>query len=75
MSKVNERLYEIQAMIEKLINTDDKKSLKEVHRMISWKREVSEQVQKEERKLDDIFYFLNGVLFEKGLVSGWSRTQ
>lgn len=70
---VNERLFEIQVMIEKFIELDDKKSLKEAHGMIRWKRDVRESVQTEQRKLDDIFYFLNGVLFEKGLVEGWSK--
>jgi curved DNA-binding protein len=45
--------------------------LLEVKDMIAWKRDVSEQVQTEQRKLDDIFYFLVGILYAKGLVEGW----
>jgi len=69
MSNVNERLYQIEKMIEKII--DDKKSIKEVHNMINWKRGVDDGVQLEQHKLDDIFYFLNGILFEKGIVKSW----
>jgi hypothetical protein len=39
--------------------------------MIAWKREVSESIQSEQRKLDDIFYFLVGILYAKGLVKSW----
>ena len=72
MSNVNERLYEIQKMVEELIKTDDKKCLAEMNNMLYWKRQWH---QEEERKLDDIFYFLNGVLFAKGIITGWSRTE
>ena len=71
MTNVNERLFEIEKMIEKLVNEDDKKSLLEVKRMMAWKRNVSEDIQTEERKLDDIFYFLVGILFTRGLVKDW----
>jgi len=71
MTNVNERLFEIEKMIEKLVNEDDKKSLLEVKRMMAWKRDVSEDIQTEERKLDDIFYFLVGILFTRGLVKDW----
>jgi len=71
MSDVNQRLYEIQQRIEKVLEIEDIKVLKEVHNMIEWKRNVSPKVQSEINKLDDIFYFLNGVLFEKGIAKGW----
>jgi len=75
MTNVDERLIEIENMIETLIKEDDKKSLIEVKRMISWKREVSEHVQTEQRKLDDIYYFLIGILFAKGLVKNWGGKE
>jgi hypothetical protein len=71
MTKVNERLFEIEKMIEALVKENDKKSLLEAKQMMAWKRDVTESVQTEERKLDDIFYFLVGILFAKGLVKDW----
>jgi len=71
MSKINERLFEIEKMIETLFKKDDKASLLEAKSMIAWKRNVSEDIQTEERKLDDIYYFLIGILFAKGLVNNW----
>jgi len=71
MTNVNERLFEIEKMIETLVKEDDKKSLLEVKQMINWKRGVNQSVQIEERKLDDIYYFLVGILFAKGLVKDW----
>jgi hypothetical protein len=71
MTNVNERLCEIENMIKTLVKENDTNSLLEVKDMIAWKRDVSEHVQTEQRKLDDIFYFLVGILYAKGLVEGW----
>jgi hypothetical protein len=71
MSNVNERLIEIEKMIEVLVKENCGESLLEVKRMMGWKREVREEVQSEQRKLDDIYYFLVGILFAKGLVKDW----
>ena len=71
MTNVNERLCEIENMIKKLVETNNVNSLLEVKDMIAWKRDVSENVQTEQRKLDDIYYFLVGILYAKGLVEGW----
>ena len=71
MTNVNERLFEIEKMIEALVKEDDKKSLLEVKRMMAWKRGVDEDIQTKEKQLDDIFYFLTGILFAKGLVKSW----
>lgn len=75
MTNINERLFEIEKMIETLIKESDVKSLLEAKRMMAWKRDVSEDVQTEERKLDDIYYFLVGVLFAKGLVKSWGGDE
>ena len=75
MTNVNERLFEIEKMIEILVKEDDKKSLMEAKRMIAWKRDVSEGIQTNERKLDDIYYFLVGILFAKGLVKDWGGRE
>ena len=72
MSEVNERLSQIQKMIEVLIENKDTKDLKEVYRMLDWKRECH---QEEIRKLDDIFYFLSGVLFAQGITVSWGRVE
>jgi hypothetical protein len=72
MSEINERLFEIQKMIEVLIKKEDTKDLKEVYQMLDWKRGCH---QEEIRKLDDIFYFLSGVLFSQGITCSWGRTE
>ena len=68
MSEVNERLAQIQSMIEVLIKKEDIKNLKEIYDMLHWKKDCH---QEEIRKLDDIFYFLSGVLFSKNIIMGW----
>ena len=67
----NERLFEIENMIKKLVETNNVNYLIEVKNMIAWKRGVSEDIQTEQRKVDDIFYFLVGILYAKGLVNSW----
>lgn len=75
MSSVNERLIEIEKMIEVLVKENCGESLLEAKQMMKWKREVREEVQSEQRKLDDIYYFLVGILFTKGLVKGWGGNE
>ena len=72
MSEVNERLSQIQKMIEVLVDEKDIENLKEIYRMLDWKRSCS---QEEIKKLDDIFYFLSGVLFAKGITVSWGLTE
>ena len=72
MVEQNERLCQIQKMIEALIKKEDIYNLKEVYKMIDWKMQCH---QEELRKVDDIFYFLSGVLFAKGITISWGKTE
>jgi len=65
----NEMLKSIQDTIELFAKKNMDKELLIVHDMIKWKK--NDDTEPLMRSLKDVFYFINGILFMKGLSDHW----
>ena len=68
-----EYLIKIKEMIEKLSKNNFNDEVKAVHKMVDFRKSHSTA---ELQSLRDVFYFLNGIMFTKGLSDYWNgRTK